>query len=39
MSDWVKKITEKLMPANTSRVLVVDPDGLFSYAILQKAFH
>lgn len=38
MSDWVKKITEKLMPANTSRVLVVDPDGLFSYAILQKAF-
>ena len=38
MSDWVKKITEKLMPANTSRVLVVDPDGLFSYTILQKAF-
>lgn len=38
MSDWVKKITEKLMPANTSRVLVVDPDGLFSYEILQKAF-
>ena len=38
MSDWVKKITEKLMPANTTRVLVVDPDGLFSYAILQKAF-
>ncbi len=38
MSDWVKKITEKLMPANTSRVLVVDPDGLFSYVILQKAF-
>lgn len=38
MSDWVKKIAEKLMPANTSRVLVVDPDGLFSYVILQKAF-
>jgi len=38
MSDWVKKITEKLMPANTSRVLVVDADGLFSYTILQKAF-
>lgn len=38
MSDWVRKIAEKLTPANTERVLVVDPDRLFSYEILKKAF-
>jgi hypothetical protein len=38
MSDWVKKINEKLMPANTTQVLVVDPDGLFTYVVLQKSF-
>ncbi len=38
MSDWVRKIAEKLTPANTERVLVVDHDRLFSYEILKKAF-
>ncbi len=38
MSDWVKKITDKLMPANTTRVLVVDTDRLFSYDVVKKVF-
>ncbi len=38
MSDWVVKITDKLMPSNTSQALVVDSDGLFLYDVVKKAF-
>lgn len=38
MSDWVRKIVERLTPANINQVLVCDPDGLFSYEIVKKAF-
>lgn len=38
MSDWVRKIVERLTPANIHQVLVCDPDGLFSYEIVKKAF-
>jgi hypothetical protein len=38
MSDWVHKIVERLTPANIHQVLVCDPDCLFSYEVVRKAF-
>ncbi|MFZ4616657.1 MAG: PglZ domain-containing protein [Rectinemataceae bacterium] len=38
MSDWVRKIIDRLTPANIHQVLVCDPDWLFSYEVVKKAF-
>lgn len=38
MSDWVQRIVERLTPGTIHQVLVCDPDCLFSYEVVRKAF-